>query len=73
MKCDNCGENTAFIEYRTREVKVIGKGESVIVQDVPMIVCKSCSEVLITPETKRRLDEIKRHPEEAEQKLVANY
>ncbi|MBI1760081.1 MAG: YgiT-type zinc finger protein [Acidobacteria bacterium] len=65
--CESCGHTAAQVVKRPQ---VIGKGAAMLViEDVPVIVCRHCGESYLTAETLHRLDEVRR----GQRKLPARY
>jgi len=75
MKCPNCGKDIARIIKVTKTVKSLKTHEDLIVKDVPIITCNNCGESLLSADVMKRLDKIRKHPEETEPEMmkVANF
>ena len=70
IACDVCGGREAQTQYMTR---TYGKGANLLViENVPVVVCQSCGECYLTPETLHALERIKLHrPSVAKPRSVA--
>ena len=67
LVCEICGQAAAQLVKRPQ---VLGKGAAMLViEDVPVIVCRHCGESYLTAETLHRLDEVRR----GQRKLPARY
>lgn len=67
MTCENCGKPTAEVRRVTRSVGREGeaRGEAVLVEGVPPVVCRSCGErFFFTAQTLRELERIRLHRDE---------
>lgn len=56
MICQSCGKNTARVRRTSR---AYGRGRSTyLVENVPVVSCRSCGEHYLTARTLERLEEI---------------
>ena len=59
MKCQVCGKNTASLREVT---KSFGRGPHlVVIEDIPVLSCRSCHESYITADTAREIDRIRKN------------
>jgi len=59
MICDCCGKEGARIKHVTRS---FGKGADILViEQVPMVVCRNCGQSYFTTETLHELERLKLH------------
>ena len=65
MECPRCGKNTAREIMTTKTIKTPESGEYLIIDNIPMITCKSCGESLFSLEAMKKIDEARKHPENA--------
>ena len=72
MKCPNCNSDEAREILTTKAIKDKA-GAILIVDNVPLISCNSCGEGFYRPEAIREMDEIRKHPEKANEKTVKYY
>ena len=71
-----CGVQRCPGEYEHRFIVHAVKrgGEALVIEDVPAEVCDVCSDMLLAPETVRRLEDLmRRHPETGKQAPVYAY
>jgi YgiT-type zinc finger domain-containing protein len=55
--CDNCGAKAARVIKRPQ---ILGRGEQMmLVDNVPVIACRNCSENYMTSETMHQLDDLR--------------
>ncbi len=70
MICPNCNRDTAHLDKTTQAVKVLGKDEYILMQDIPVTKCNSCHETLFDAKVAKQLDEFRKNPELAAEQLV---
>lgn len=59
MNCQICGKKTASIKKVT---KSFGRSHSlVVIEDIPVLSCRSCHESYITADTAREIDRIRKN------------
>jgi len=60
LKCSLCGEQTARLVKRPQ---IVGKGATLmIVENVPMYLCRNCGHTYFTAEVARMLDQFRLNP-----------
>ena len=65
MICSNCGKDSA---QRRNMTRTYGKGDDLlIIEDVPVMQCKSCGESYMTIETVRELEQLKKDEKKNEE------
>ncbi len=56
MICHNCGQDSAYIDETS---ETYGEGDKlVVIEHIPVINCRNCSEEFFTAETTHALDEL---------------
>ncbi|MBF0236630.1 MAG: YgiT-type zinc finger protein [SAR324 cluster bacterium] len=70
MICPNCDKDTAHVEQTTQAVKVFGREEYILIQDIPVTKCDTCHETLFDAKVAKQLDEFRKNPELAAEQLV---
>ncbi|HIO61195.1 MAG TPA: YgiT-type zinc finger protein [Deltaproteobacteria bacterium] len=70
MICPNCDQNSAHIEKTTQSLKVFGKEEYILIQDIPVTKWDSCHETLFDAQVVKQLDEYRKNPNLAEEKPI---
>ncbi len=62
LTCVNCGRRSAYV---TRRDEIFGRGKkAVIIEDLPVIICRNCGLTYLEPQVSRTIDEICAHPEQ---------
>ena len=70
MICPNCDQDTAYLGKTTQAVKILGKEEYILIQEIPVIKCDSCHETLFDAKVAKQLDEFRKNPDLAAEQLV---
>ena len=70
MICPNCDQDAAYETKTTQAVKVFGKDEYILIQDIPVIKCDSCHETLFDAKVAKQLDEFRKYPDLAAEQPV---
>ena len=70
MICPNCEQDGAYAGKTTQAVKVIGKEEYILIQDIPVTKCPSCHEILFDAKVAKQLDEFRKNPDLAAEESV---
>ena len=69
MRCPNCDSEEAK-EILTTTVFKDHQGSLLVIDKVPLISCASCGESFYSPEAIKKMDHVRKHPEQASEKMV---